>query len=108
LAVAPAGYLPTAPTPPDGTRPDPARHTFADAAPTDDRVTEYDRAHLVTYLRLDAAAEGAAWAEVVRVVLGIDPAKEHARAKSAYESHLARAQWMTEHGYQDLFRDSER
>jgi hypothetical protein len=88
---------------------DPARHTFADTAPTEDGVTEYDRAHVVTYLRLlDAVADGAAWAEVARLVLGVDPVKEPARAKSRYDSHLARARWMTEHGYRDLLRDSGR
>jgi hypothetical protein len=72
-------------------------------------VTEYDRTHLATYLPLlGAAAEGVAWAEVARLVLGIDSAKEPARAKSAYDSHLARARWMTKHGHRYLLRDGER
>ena len=75
----------------------------ADAAPTDHSVTDYDRARMVTYLRLlDAAAEGAPWEEVCRVVLGIDPAIGRHRARQAYDSHLARAQWLAESGYRDL------
>lgn len=77
----------------------------ADAPPTADTLTSYDEEHLVTYLRLlDADAEGADWAEVARIVLQIDPEQEPARARQAWESHLARAKWMTTHGYQHLLR----
>jgi hypothetical protein len=76
-----------------------------DQAPEGDVLSRYDREHLVTYLRLlDADAEGADWTEVARVVLHIDPAQEPGRARLAWESHLARAKWMTEHGYRDLLR----
>ena len=51
---------------------------------------------------LDAEAEGADWTEVARIVLHIDPAQEPDRARRAWESHLARARWMTEHGYRHL------
>jgi hypothetical protein len=75
----------------------------ADQAPTAGDLTDYDHEHLVTYLRLlDADAEGADWAEVARSVLHIDPSDELERARRAWESHLARAKWMTEHGYRDL------
>ena len=74
-----------------------------DQAPDGDTLTDYDQGHLVTYLRLlDADAEGADWAEVVRIVLHIDPNHEPERALLAWESHLARAKWMMEHGYRDL------
>jgi len=77
----------------------------ADAPPAADTLTSYDNQHLVTYLRiLDADAEGADWAEVARIVLQIDPVQEPARARQAFESHLARAKWMTAHGYQHLLR----
>ncbi len=77
----------------------------ADAPPQSDRVTDYDRLHLVTYLRLlDAAADGADPDEVARIVLRIDPAREPARARHAHATHLARAQWMTRAGYRDLLR----
>jgi hypothetical protein len=76
-----------------------------DVAPVADTLTPYDE-HLVTYLRLlDADAEGADWPEVARgIVLPIDPTSEPARARGAWESHLARAKWMTERGYKHLLR----
>jgi hypothetical protein len=77
----------------------------ADTAPTDSTLTDYDRQHFVTYLRLlDADDEGADWREVARIVLHIDPDREPARARMAFDSHLARAKWMTEHGYRHLLR----
>jgi hypothetical protein len=76
-----------------------------DVAPTDSALTAYDEEHIITYLRLlDADAEGADWREVARLVLHIDPKLEPARAKSAFDSHLARAKWMTEQGYRHLLR----
>jgi hypothetical protein len=77
----------------------------ADAAPTDPTLTGYDQEHLVTYLRLlDADAEGADWREVARIVLHIDPRREPERARHAFDSHLARAKWMTDCGYRHLLR----
>ena len=77
----------------------------ANVAPTEPALTGYDQEHLVTYLRLlDADTEGADWREVARVVLHIDPVREPDRARHAFDSHLARAKWMTEHGYRDLLR----
>jgi hypothetical protein len=77
----------------------------ADSAPEDDVLTDYDRQHFGTYLRLlDAESEGADWTEVARIVLRIDPARETARARRAWETHLARARWMTERGYRHLLQ----
>ena len=77
----------------------------ADLAPTSDALTGYDEQHLVTYLRvLDAESEGADWQEVARIVLHIDPTREADRARRAWDSHLARARWMTENGYRHLLR----
>ena len=77
----------------------------ADQAPNDSALTAYDEEHIITYLRLlDADAEQADWREVARVVLHIDPDVEHTRARHAFESHLARAKWMTEQGYRHLLR----
>ena len=42
--------------------------------------------------------------EVARIVLHIDPATEPDRARRAWESHLARARWMTEQGFRHLLR----
>lgn len=78
-----------------------------DEAPTGEVLTEYDQLHLVTYLRLlDAAADGADPDEVARIVLRIDPVEEPERARRAHDSHLARARWMTEHGYRHLLLSS--
>jgi hypothetical protein len=76
-----------------------------DEVPWSDGLTDYDRKHFVVYLRLlDACAAGASDAEMSRIVLGIDPTKEPARAKSILDSHLRRARWMTEHGYRHLLK----
>ena len=83
----------------------PLNPDIADVAPTDPTLTPYDEQHLITYLRvLDADAEGADWREVAKIVLHIDPDREPERARRAHESHLARAKWMTEHGYRHLPR----
>ena len=79
-----------------------------DLAPMEPDITLYDEAHFVTYLRLlDAETDGADWTEVARIVLHRDPASEESRTRACWESHLARAQWMTEHGYRDLVRSAQ-
>ena len=71
----------------------------ANVAPTDPALTVYDEEHVVTYMRLlDAEKAGADWREAARVVLHIDPDREPDRARRAFESHLARAKWVTEQG----------
>ena len=71
-----------------------------DVAPDSPILTGYDEQHTVTYMRLlDAEADGADWEEAAKIVLHIDPAKEPVRARKAWESHLARARWMTTTGY---------
>jgi hypothetical protein len=78
---------------------------FLDEPPVDARLTEYDRAHLPTYLRLlDAETEGAPWEEVANIIFGIDAQTDPARAEQMYKNHLARARWMTENGFRDLIR----
>jgi Uncharacterized conserved protein (DUF2285) len=77
----------------------------ADTAPSDSVLTVYDEEHIITYLRLlDANAEGADWREVARIVLHPDPEREPDRARRAFDCHLSRAKWMTEHGYRHLLR----
>jgi hypothetical protein len=78
-----------------------------DEAPSGPDITLYDEAHFVTYLRLlDAEADGADWREVARIVLHRDPAAEEARSRRCWESHLARAQWMTKHGYRRILEQA--
>jgi hypothetical protein len=80
--------------------------SIADTAPTAENLTCYDRKHLATYLRLlDASTEGADWRDTALAVLGIDADREPLRARSAFESHLARAKWMTQIGYRHLLHD---
>ncbi len=75
----------------------------ADVAPADSTLTGYDQEHVVTYLRLlDADAQGADRRQVAWLVLDVDPDHEPERARRAFDSHLARAKWMTEHGYRHL------
>lgn len=80
---------------------------FADVAPSDPvALTPYE--HAITYMRiLDAADESADWREVTQILLHIDPAREPERAQLGYESHLARAKWMTEHGYRLLLSGAD-
>ena len=78
---------------------------FDDQPPQSSSLTDYDRRHLALYVRLlDAAEEGAEWTEVVRLLFGLDPNRDRERARGVHDSHLARARWMTEHGYRDLLR----
>jgi hypothetical protein len=86
-------------------KPPPLNPSVSDVAPVEPILTGYDEQHLVTYLRLlDADASGADWREGAKLVLQIDPEREPERAKRAWESHLARAKWMTESGYRHLLR----
>ena len=80
---------------------------FKDRPPESDKLTKYDERHLVTYLRLlDAAEEGADWREAISIIFHLDPQRNPARAKTIYDSHLARARWMTAQGYRHLLRPS--
>lgn len=76
---------------------------FADRAPEGPQLTAYDESHLTDYLQLlDADAERVDWRVVASGIFGIDVAAEPDRAKAMYDSHLARARWMTEIGYAHL------
>ena len=79
----------------------------ADEAPRGNAVTPYDEQHYVTYLRLlDASRDGAGWQEVARIVLHRDPVGEEARSRHCWESHLARARWMTKTGYRRILEQA--
>jgi hypothetical protein len=76
---------------------------LADEAPDANTVTGYDEEHLIAYRGLlNAEADGAEWDEAALLVLCIDPIREPARAHRMWESHLARAKWLAEHGYGHL------
>ncbi|ARW10902.1 MULTISPECIES: DUF2285 domain-containing protein [Acetobacteraceae] len=77
-----------------------------DLAPTVPEITTYDEVHFITYLRLlDAEADRADWAEVARIVLHRDPA-DGERTRTCWESHLARARWMTKIGYRKILEQA--
>ncbi len=78
---------------------------YLDQAPDGLSLTDYDRQHIKLYMRLlDAETDGATWQEAVEILFGICPKTEPERARRVHDSHLARAHWMTEHGYQQLRR----
>ena len=75
----------------------------ADEPPSSDALTPYDELHLIHYIiLLDADRDGVPWQEVAREALRIDARSEPGRARRAYETHLARAKWMTKVGYRHL------
>ncbi|KQT27378.1 hypothetical protein ASG57_17610 [Bradyrhizobium sp. Leaf396] len=79
------------------------RLRFQDEPPQSMVLTNYDREHLKTYLRLlDSEAGGACWQEAVSIIFGLDARKDPGRAQRVYASHLARAKWMTENGFRSL------
>ena len=81
---------------------------FLDAPPISQTLTAYDREHMVLYLRLlDSSRDGADWREAVQILFGLDTAREPQRCRQVHATHLARAQWMTEHGYRDLVRSAQ-
>ena len=78
-----------------------------DEAPAAPDITIYDEEHFVTYMRLlDAEADGADWKEVARIVLHRDPVSDETRTRQCWESHLARAQWMTKKGYRRILEQA--
>ncbi|MDF2113984.1 DUF2285 domain-containing protein [Roseiarcaceae bacterium H3SJ34-1] len=87
----------------------PSTPAFLDEPPASQRLTPYDREHMVLYLRLlDAARDGADWQEAVQILFGLDPHSNPQRCRRIHDTHLARARWMTEHGYRELVRESQR
>ena len=79
---------------------------FLDEPPPGQALTPYDREHMTLYLRLlDAARDGADWREGVQILFGLDPDLDPQRSRHIHDAHLARARWMTEHGYRLLVRE---
>jgi hypothetical protein len=81
---------------------------FLDEPPSSQTLTPYDHEHMTLYMRLlDSVRDGADWREAVRILFGLDPQYDPARCRHIHETHLARARWMTEHGYRELVRKSQ-
>jgi hypothetical protein len=74
--------------------------------PWSDQLTDYDYAHLTTYLRiLDALDDDASVEEMARIILDLDPSRDPMTAQRAVLSHARRAIWLTEHWYLLLRRE---
>jgi hypothetical protein len=78
-----------------------------DEAPAGNAITPYDEQHYVTYLRLlDAKADGADWKEAARIVLHRDPVGDETLTRRCWESHLARAEWLSRAGYRRILEQA--
>lgn len=78
-----------------------------DEPPQSASITDYDRKHFKLLMRLaDAEDDGAPWQEAVRITLGIDVESDPDRARHIHDSHLARARWLIENGYDHVHRQS--
>jgi Uncharacterized conserved protein (DUF2285) len=81
---------------------------IAAIAPWSEGLTDYDLEHLAVYLRLlDAEAAGADWREAAGMVLRLGPDEAEASARRCWETHLARARWMTDTGYRLLLEHKD-
>jgi hypothetical protein len=79
--------------------------TLSRCPPSTDAITSYDEAHFAIYLRLlDAETAGVPWETAARLVLNLDVEKEPDRARHIWEANLARAEWITQHGYRYLVK----
>ncbi|NGM49383.1 DUF2285 domain-containing protein [Caulobacter sp. 602-2] len=84
-------------------------HDIAGEVVGSDDLTDYDLAHLTTYLRLlDAEEEGADWKDAARTILGLRPQEDEAGSRRCWETHLGRARWMTHTGYKLLLARGRR
>jgi hypothetical protein len=65
-------------------------------APSGETVFDYDRRHLLTYAELlDADKDGIAWQDAALEILGMDPVADAMSARTCWDTHLARARWIT-------------
>lgn len=68
-------------------------------APDSVSVLDYDRRNLLTYAELlEADAAGIGWEAGSLAILLVDPCIEGGAARRCWESHLARARWITGDG----------
>lgn len=80
------------------------RPPIASEVPWSTKLTPYDEAHFVVYLRLlDAKAKGASEDDMVQIIVESAPGMTPVDAARSMRSHLERARWMTEEGYRGLF-----
>jgi hypothetical protein len=78
---------------------------LSDAPPTSEKITDYDEAHFPAYMfLLDWSAAGVNWCDTMIELMGDEVLSDPARAKSIYDTNLARAQWFTHTGWRLLLR----
>ena len=83
--------------------------TFLEEPPQGPTLTPYDREHMTLYLRLlDAERDHADWREAVQILFGLDPDLDPQRCRLVHDAHLARARWMSDRGYREIVRESQR
>ncbi len=80
------------------------------AEAADERTIMIDATYLQAHrtassLRVKKGEE-ADWREVARIVLHRDPAVDKTRTRRCWESHLARAQWLTNQGYRKILEQA--
>ena len=69
----------------------------AQIAPSDDKVTDYDRQHLPLYAALlDAEDSGQSWQDAAAALMRIDITAPF--AETCWRSHVMRAQWIVSDG----------
>lgn len=69
-------------------------------APVGETVSDYDRHNLLTYAELISADDaGVDWVDGASTILGRDPAIDPEATKLCWDSHLARARWITGAGF---------
>lgn len=68
-----------------------------DLCPWSETLSDYDRSHIVTYVRLLRAEwDDLSERDIGRVVLGLDFKRDPVRASAIVRSHLVRAHWIAE------------
>jgi hypothetical protein len=73
----------------------------------DDQITDYDRAHFLTYARiLDAVRCGQAWHKAACEMLDVDIVSDEANAYRVWCAHVDRAEWIVGDGLALILQNS--
>jgi hypothetical protein len=65
----------------------------------EDQITDYDRAHFLTYARiLDAVSRDQAWQEAASEILELNVAADEPDACRVWSAHVDRAEWIVGDG----------
>jgi hypothetical protein len=73
----------------------------------DDQITQYDRAHFLTYARiLDAVRSDQIWQDAASEILDIDVAGDELGAYCVWIAHVDRAEWIVSDGLALILQNS--